>query len=228
MAVIRKFMFDQEFGEPGDAPQRPKRAAAAPAPAPEPPTEPPAPTFSEDEINAARDQAYEAGRAAGLREAEASRARLLANAEQALSTQLQELMRRHAEEAEARHRDAVRVAMAVVARIVPGLAARNGLSEVEALFAECMDTLTDEPRVTVRVHDAIAEEASARLGEIAAQAGFEGRLQVIGDPAVGPGDCRIEWAEGGAERNMARLWQEIEAILDRALGPGSLDVASEV
>lgn len=225
MAVIRKFMFDTDFDEhPSERPARAEKQPSEPAPEPEPPP----PTFSEEELNEAREEAYDAGRLAGIREAEAATGRLAAQAIQVVGGRLQELGRVLHEEAEARHRDSVRVAMAVAARVLPDLAQRNALGEVEELFRTCMGYLLEEPRVTVRLHDAMAEAAGERLEEIARHAGFEGRLQIIPDTAVPPGDCKVEWSEGGAERNMARLWQEIEAVLDRALGPGSLDVPSEV
>jgi flagellar assembly protein FliH len=31
--------------------------------------------------------------------------------------------------------------------------------------------------------------------------GYEGRLVVLGEPSVGIGDCRIEWADGGINRD---------------------------
>jgi flagellar assembly protein FliH len=32
---------------------------------------------------------------------------------------------------------------------------------------------------------------------------------------VAPGDCAIEWADGGAERNGDRVWTEIDAAVRR-------------
>lgn len=216
MTVVRKFLFDTDFGEP----DLPRRAAAVPVPppAPEPPPEPPPPTFSEEELEAARAAALATGRQAGLREAEAATERLLASALQAVAAGLQGLESRLRSDGEERYREAVRVAMTVAGRVLPDMAARNGLAEIEGLFRDCMSYLLEEPRVVVRVNDALADAARERLDVIAGASGFEGRLLVLGDPPIAVGDCRIEWAEGGAERNFARVWQDIEAVLERALG----------
>ena len=38
---------------------------------------------------------------------------------------------------------------------------------------------------------------------IARAHGFEGRLVVLGEPGIAVGDCRIEWADGGVNRDNA-------------------------
>ena len=35
------------------------------------------------------------------------------------------------------------------------------------------------------------------------RSGFEGRLVVLGEPGIALGDCRIEWADGGVNRDTA-------------------------
>ncbi len=216
MSVVRKFLFDTDFDD--DGAEQPRRVEE-PEPAPPPPEpEPPPPAFSEEELQVARDEAFQAGRAAAMREAEAATERAMAGAVQALGVGLKALEQQLRHDAEERHREAVRVAMTVAARVMPETAVRNGLVEIEGVFRDCMSFVLEEPRVSVRVADALADSARERLEAIAESSGFEGRLLVLGDPAVAMGDCRVEWAEGGAERNFARVWQEIEMVLERVLG----------
>ena len=40
----------------------------------------------------------------------------------------------------------------------------------------------------------------------------------MADPALGPSDARIEWADGGAERNTRQLLADIEQAAERMLG----------
>ena len=46
---------------------------------------------------------------------------------------------------------------------------------------------------------------------------------------MSPSDCRIEWADGGAEFDSGRIWQEIDRALERMLdsGTNSATVAGE-
>ena len=64
--------------------------------------------------------------------------------------------------------------------------------------------LVKAPHVVVHIGADIYESAKAKLDEIAQARGFEGRLVVMSDPAMAPGDCRIEWADGGVARNARR------------------------
>ena len=218
--MVTKFLFDTEFGEitPRRQQQRDAAAAAASPSEPPPPPPPPPPMFSEQELQLARERAFESGKRTGIHEAEAATQRLAATALQALAGRMQGLERHYVDLAGRRERNAVRAALAVARRLLPALAEREGVAELEALFAEHLSHLVEEPRLTVRVNDLIFEETRQRLGEMAEGAGFEGRLTVIADPGVAVGDCRIEWAEGGMERNQTRFWQDIDAAVARGLG----------
>jgi flagellar assembly protein FliH len=67
----------------------------------------------------------------------------------------------------------------------------------------------------VRVNDALLDILRERLDALASGIGFNGRIIAIADPAVAPGDARIEWADGGAERDSARAWADIDAHIAR-------------
>ena len=36
----------------------------------------------------------------------------------------------------------------------------------------------------------------------------------LGDPTMAPTDCRVEWADGGAERSFEATWQAIASAID--------------
>ena len=110
--------------------------------------------------------------------------------------------------------EAVEVAVAVGRKLAPALIAREPLAEIEALATECFKQLVTTPHVVVRVNDALHATARGRLEEIARLRGFEGRLVVIAEPDVAPGDCRVEWADGGLNRDSAAT----EAAITEAVG----------
>jgi flagellar assembly protein FliH len=69
------------------------------------------------------------------------------------------------------------------------------------------------PHLVVRVNDALVEKVEAHVQRIARERGYEGRLVVMGEPNIAPGDGRIEWADGGVVRDQA----QIEAALNEAV-----------
>lgn len=217
MAQVRKFMFDDDFGE--------AERQVAPQGTPEQPPlieePPPPPTFTEDELVAAREEAYEEGRRDGIHEAEAETARMTATAMQAIAARLQSLDRQQSEQAERTLHQALNLAGAIARKILPHSAERHALTEVQGLFSEVLSFLLEEPRIIVRLHDGLVQGMRGYAEEIAASSGFEGRLAILADNRLAPGDCRIEWADGGAERDQERLWREIEAAMERVLGRGA-------
>ena len=47
--------------------------------------------------------------------------------------------------------------------------------------------------------------------------GLASRLVVLAEPEIAPGDCRIEWADGGIRRESAATEQAIEEAVARYL-----------
>ena len=97
--------------------------------------------------------------------------------------------------------EAVDVALAVAHKLAPELIAREPLAELSALARDCFRHLVGAPHVVVRVAEALLEPARDALTGIARERGFEGRLVVLADPGIAPGDCRLEWADGGVVRD---------------------------
>jgi len=111
--------------------------------------------------------------------------------------------------------EAVEVAAAVATKLAPQLIAREPFAELAALAAECFNHLVGAPHVVVRVNDSLHAEARDKLDEIARAHGFAGRLVVLAEPDIAPGDCRIEWADGGLTRDRARTEGVIAEAVDR-------------
>jgi flagellar assembly protein FliH len=65
--------------------------------------------------------------------------------------------------------------------------------------------LVKTPHVSVRISADLYAVGKDKLQEIAQARGFEGRLVVQPDAALTPGDCRIEWSEGGVNRDRAAM-----------------------
>jgi flagellar assembly protein FliH len=113
--------------------------------------------------------------------------------------------------------EAVEVAVAVARKLSAELVRREPFAEISALVADCFRHLGEAPHVVVRVNDALYARAQDQLATIARDRGFEGRLVVLAEPEIAPGDCRIEWADGGVSRDRAAIAAEIEELIGRYL-----------
>ena len=97
--------------------------------------------------------------------------------------------------------EAVEVAVAVARKLVPSLIEHEPLAEIAALASSCFRELVAAPHVVVRVNEALYAAVREKIDDIARAQGFGGRLVVLGEPGIAVGDCRIEWADGGVNRD---------------------------
>jgi flagellar assembly protein FliH len=163
----------------------------------------------------AESQAHRQGFAAGLAQAQAETAQRLASALERIADGLARIDRGLTGIETRLETEAVEVAVAVGAKLAPELIAREPFVEVSALATECFRHLVKTPHVSVRIGIELYDEAKERLEEIARTRGFEGRLVVLPDPQLQPGDCRIEWADGGLIRERAAALAGIDETVAR-------------
>jgi len=145
---------------------------------------------------------------------------------QAAAGHLDALAQSHRQAAEEMIAEGLKVAVGIARKVVPELAQRNAMNEIEALVTDCLRHLAEEPRVVVRVHDQFLDGLQGRIDELAQLSAFPGSIVLIADDGLAAGDCRVEWADGGAERDGGRLWKEIDAAIGRSLAGASPPLAS--
>jgi flagellar assembly protein FliH len=109
--------------------------------------------------------------------------------------------------------EAVEVAVAVARKLAPALIASEPFAEISALATDCFRELVTAPHIAVRVNDALYAAAREKLEDIVRARSFEGRLVVLAEPDIAIGDCRIEWADGGINRDSAATDAAISAAV---------------
>ncbi len=111
--------------------------------------------------------------------------------------------------------EAVEVAVAVASKLAPELIAREPFTEISALATDAFRQLVTTPQISVHIGADIFEAAKDKLENIAQTRGFDGRLVVQPDDTMAPGDCRIEWADGGVIRDRAATMAVIDEVVSR-------------
>ena len=162
-------------------------------------------------------QGREQGRAEGLAEAEHGYSRDMLSLIEHVADSLILLGQQEAENRQRADTAAVACASAILGRIVPALVAREGLGEIEGLLRECLMQARDEPRMVLRVPPALFDSAKTEIDRIQEETAFSGRIVLIADATLGRNGARLEWADGGAERDPERLWAEIDGAIQRVL-----------
>ncbi len=227
MQAVRRYTFDRSF-DPVNPPPEAECGDEDALFEPVEPPEPPPPTFSEEELMEARARGYaegeEAGRSAAMASAENRACDLLSDVSGQLAS-LIDAQRRSDAEVQTQAAD---LSIAVVRRLFPQLSRRHGLEEIEAVVRDCLGGLLSEPKITVRVAPENESVLAPRLAEMAEELGFDGHVVVRPQDGLGATDCRIIWAEGGAERLCDDLWQRIEtAVAGLFSDPADAEPATE-
>ena len=223
--AVRRFLFVHDF-DSSAAPKKKKKeepavdvdAQAEVADAPPPP---PPPLFTEEDLASAREEARVLGHAQGLKDAEESALHFQVLALEAIADQL--AAARAAQDAAnaETHRMAAALAVAVVRKLLPVYAREHGVAEVEALVAACLPHLLNEPRLILRIAPENVEAVRERVEPLARDRGFTGAVVIMADAETGPADCRLEWNDGGAERDVRwNPWFDTLLSVPRTKGAG--------
>lgn len=188
------------------------------------PSEPAAkPEFTQAQLDAAKEEGYIQGHGAALEEAATAREHYAADA---LNVIAQGLSALNAQQADANKKLAglaMRMVYGMARRLLPEHAQAHAVESIEAFVRQVLPLAVGEPRLVVRSHPMIAEDLDARLKDVFARSGFQGTFTVVTDYEVQPGDCRLEWEGGGADRDEARIWAEIREVVAGNFGDIDVD-----
>lgn len=116
-----------------------------------------------------------------------------------------------------REAEAMDFAVALARRIAGTALDAQPMAAIGDAARAALQHLRGVPHLVVRVHESLVDESEALVKQLARERGFEGRLVVLGEPDLAPGDARMEWADGGVVRDRAR----IEATVLEVLGLSS-------
>jgi flagellar assembly protein FliH len=195
---VRKFMFDVSF----DAADVVHRAA-----------ERKPVLMKQEQIDALKKESYDAGFAAGQQALQTAQARdltaVLGKVDQNIAALMQNIGDLVSEHEELMRR----LALAAIKKVLPAFTAQNGTQEIEALINETIREWAREPRLVVRVSESDYDALNERIQEIATQRAYSGKVIVLADAEVASGNCRIEWPDGGVERNVQATVSAVEQTI---------------
>lgn len=201
MTTISKFNFDNVFDV--DENGRVRK------------TEENQPQFTEDDLNAARAEGWRLGFEAGHRKAHGELQAAVAATTQAIANELQQIDARHQQALLRIDGEAADLAMMIASKLAPELISREPLAEITALITRCLAEMPNEPRLVVRVAEDLVDDVSGLIDELVVRSGFTGKIALLGEPGLHQADCRIEWADGGAERDIDALNRRIDEAVGR-------------
>lgn len=180
--------------------------------------EPPPPSFSEAELEQVRTASYAHGKKDGLAEAEAARDKRVADLLHTISRDMKTLFSSETARYVRYEEEAVSLAIAVFRKLFPALNETHGLDEIERAIAAVLERRRDDHEIIIEIHPDYSDSIRDRLQ----QSRSVGKITVKSNETLGPGDCRMHWNNGGAERSATALAEEIHKKLEHMLAGRAL------
>ena len=168
-------------------------------------------SYSADEVELIRKESLSKGKADTQAAALALQAQTLGAIAHSLTTVISQFDATVA----AMRQESAQLALTVGRKLAEHALAAYPLQEVQALLAGCLHKMHGEPRMVVRLAPGSADSIRPEIDRLCEQHGFAGRVVVIAEPTFGGADCRIEWADGGIERDTSATFAAIEQCAER-------------
>lgn len=183
---------------------------------------PPAPSFTQEQMEAAQFAARKAGFTEGF-EAGSMQARkdadMLAHAANTAIAQLSEtLVNAHAQYQALLMQESAELSQLVM-QIAKKVAAEaldaRSHETVMALVARCLPVIFSKPRLMVDVHPEALERVIMPIETMLRTQSYEGDVQFRSNPSLGTHDIALDWGSGQANRSVVSIWAEIESLIQR-------------
>lgn len=171
-------------------------------------------SYSQEELDeaarTAEENGYERGYNAAVSEREKAETVLLDNINNRLMTILADVSTRSTEQ----EQSALRFAVGLVRKLLPSLEEEVAVEEVEAFISDNFKNFAKEGSLSFRFNPDIIGDIAPKISRLAEKNDFEGKIALHKDDSLGLSDCKIEWKNGGVERNTAHMISQVENLLD--------------
>jgi flagellar assembly protein FliH len=169
------------------------------------------PGFTHADVEAAREEGFQAGLATAQAEHHAVQTELHTAALTAIGEALAAARGEAAAVAQHMADELAATMLALLAAALPAAAATLAAPEIAALLACVLPPLKREPALAVRVHPAVLAETEAAIARIWPRPTT--RVTTTPDASLAPSDVVVTWAEGEAHRVTKTLWEELRVAL---------------
>jgi flagellar assembly protein FliH len=199
----RKFAFDTVFDDNGGVAYAPPRVKK---------------TFTPEEVEAAKAQAYAEGERSAVARAEQEAAQALAEVAHAVQQAFETL----AHVAHEHREGSAMLALACARKIADAALTHFPEAPVTAALEALAREVESQPRIFVRVSPELEERTQQALENVAAQIGFQGQIVARADGAMAPAAFTFDWGDGRAAFDPDGAAQRVAEALEAAIAAEGL------
>mgnify|MGYP000795555228 FL=1 len=171
-------------------------------------------TYSEEEVAAkeklAEERGYELGFKTAQESFEAQNSRLLEEINNRLLMLAANVGSKECE----LENQALEIARTAIGKLVPVIEKENAVALVNDFLAKNFKNFKNEAKLAFYFNPEVIPQVQENIARLANIYDFEGKIALHKDASLAASDCRIEWENGGVERNGAKMLEKIDNILD--------------
>lgn len=181
-------------------------------------------TYREDEViereNKAKEQGHEEGYQEGYRlgfqEANQAKENMHNLLMENLDNNFRDFVQAYKQEFENNNFETsvIEVCKAVINKLVPVVVKENSAAIVEDFLSKNFASFKSEAKLSFYTHPNNIALLQEVVSNLARKYDFEGKISLHKDENMSDSDCRVEWENGGVERNYAKMLDKITKIFD--------------
>lgn len=192
---------------------------------------PPPPTFSEAELAAAKQIAFDQGNRQGHAEAQESFEKQTADMLGIIRDHLRILFDEEDRRANQFEKEAVQLAYTIFAKAFPAMNEKQGLDEVRRAIENVLETVHEQPEIIIEVPPAYVDAIQSHIDGLLRRDGGP-RCVIRANDGLSAGSCRLAWVNGTASRNGMQLAEQIhhkieQVLADKAILPDNDEVTPD-
>jgi len=161
-------------------------------------------------ISQAKEAGYNEGYAEGIASIQSQTAQQIAAAAETVAGQSNAFLETLDNAQQFHMVQASKLATSVGHKLAAQLVSLDPTAEIENLIKDCLSSIGASAHLVIRCGQDVSDAIKPIAENFARQSGYDGRLIIMGEPDIAPGDCRIEWSDGGIARNMDHLVEQVE------------------
>lgn len=173
-----------------------------------------APTYSEEEMNAAKTAAqklgYEEGYRAKTEEIDNQTTGLLVELDKHIGDLLsaREALQKELE------RDFMELNLSVIKKLLPHISQEHAEEILTQFLNENFANFKTEAKLSFYFNPDIIGKMQAQIANLARINDFEGKIALHKDASLGVSDCRVEWENGGVQSGSDKLLEKVNNLLE--------------
>ena len=180
-------------------------------------SKPVTPTFSEEDLESARQESFAAGKERGVQETLNGAENMMCQILDTIATGISNVAQDQSAFNEKTENDTLKLTLSICRKLFPALSEEGKLSEVSTMTKSVISQILSQPRITIFTNADIVTALKEKIDPFLAEKGYEGIASVMEDPSLPVSGCRIQWQNGQAVRNPEAGLQDIEQIVSASL-----------